>query len=183
MCDVLIYSLCELNTYSFHFIRTPQDYEHDLMMSSKYGMLGSVDCNTGDTLVGWDTDQFAMNIRDTTKAMQIVIEQGGLAPGGLNFDCKVRRESTDLEDFFIAHIGGMDAFARGLRNAAKIVEDGVLPGMLEERYATFDSPLGQKVKAGETTLVELADYATTIGDAPIISGKQELYEIIHTEYI
>jgi xylose isomerase len=75
-------------------------------------MLGSVDCNTGDTLVGWDTDQFAMNIRDTTKAMQIVIEQGGLAPGGLNFDCKVRRESTDLEDFFIAHIGGMDAFAR-----------------------------------------------------------------------
>jgi xylose isomerase len=75
-------------------------------------MLGSVDCNTGDTLVGWDTDQFAMNIRDTTKAMQIVVEQGGLAPGGLNFDCKVRRESTDLEDFFIAHIGGMDAFAR-----------------------------------------------------------------------
>ena len=181
MCDVLIYSLCEL-TYSFHFIRTPQDYEHDLMMSSKYGMLGSVDCNTGDTLVGWDTDQFAMNIRDTTKAMQIVIDQGGLAPGGLNFDCKVRRESTDLEDFFIAHIGGMDAFARGLRNAAKIVEDGVLPGMLKERYATFEQPLGKKVAAGDAKLTELADYAATIGDAPIVSGKQELYEIIHTEY-
>jgi xylose isomerase len=182
MCDVLIYSLCELNTYSFHFIRTPQDYEHDLMMSSKYGMLGSVDCNTGDTLVGWDTDQFAMNIRDTTKAMQIVIDQGGLAPGGLNFDCKVRRESTDLEDFLIAHIGGMDAFARGLRNAAKIVEDGVLPGMLKERYATFEQPLGKKVAAGDAKLTELADYAATIGDAPIVSGKQELYEIIHTEY-
>ena len=157
-------------------------YEHDLMMSSKYGMLGSVDCNTGDTLVGWDTDQFAMNIADTTKAMQIVIEQDGLAPGGLNFDCKVRRESTDLEDFFIAHIGGMDAFARGLRNAAKIVEDGILPGMVQERYATFDKPLGKKVAEGKGSLTEMSDYAFSIGDAPVVSGKQELYEIIHTEY-
>jgi len=165
-----------------HTTLAGHDYEHDLMIASQYGMLGSVDCNTGDTLLGWDTDQFAMNIRDTTKAMQIVIEQDGLAPGGLNFDCKVRRESTDLEDFFIAHIGGMDAFARGLRNAAKIVEDGVLPGMLKERYATFDSPLGEKIEAGNATLQEVSEYAETVGEAPVISGKQELYEIIHTEY-
>merc|ERR1719473_1650803 len=122
-------------------------------------MLGSVDCNTGDPLVGWDTDQFAMDIKKTTLAMQIIVEQGGLAPGGLNFDCKVRRESSDLEDFFIAHIGGMDAFARGLRNAAKIVEDGVLPGMLEERYASFQSPLGQKLRDGSATLEEFEAHA------------------------
>merc|ERR1719473_1446381 len=109
-------------------------------------MLGSVDCNSGDTLVGWDTDQFAMDIKKTTLAMKIVMEQGGLAPGGLNFDAKVRRESTDLEDYFIGHIGGMDAFARGLRAATKIVEDGTLPGMLSARYAQWDSALGRKIE-------------------------------------
>ena len=160
-----------------------QDYEHDLMMSSKFGMLGSVDCNTGDTLVGWDTDQFAMNIRDTTKAMQIVIEQDGLAPGGLNFDCKVRRESTDLEDFFIAHIGGMDTYARGLRAAGRIIEDGVLDGMVKERYSSFDSELGKKLAAGNATLEEFEAYAKAQGEPNKISGKQELYENIFAEYI
>merc|ERR1719345_249229 len=117
----------KLNIEPNHTTLAGHDYEHDLMIGSKYGMLGSVDCNTGDPLVGWDTDQFAMDIKKTTLAMEIVIDQGGLAPGGLNFDAKVRRESSDLEDFFIGHIGGIDAFARGLRNAAKIVEEGVLP--------------------------------------------------------
>jgi len=172
----------KLNIEPNHTTLAGHDYEHDLMIGSKYGMLGSVDCNTGDPLVGWDTDQFAMDIKKTTLAMEIVIAQGGLAPGGLNFDCKVRRESSDLEDYFIAHVGGMDAFARGLRNAVKIAEDGILPGMVTERYATFEKPLGKKVAAGDATLVEMSEYAASIGEAPQISGKQELYEVIHTEY-
>merc|ERR1719272_538963 len=164
----------KMNIEPNHTTLAGHDYEYDL--------LGSVDCNSGDPLVGWDTDQFAMDIKKTTLAMQIVIDQGGLAPGGLNFDAKVRRESSDLEDFFIAHVGGMDAFARGLRNAVKIAEDGILPGMVTERYATFEKPLGKKVAAGDATLVEMSEYAASIGEAPQISGKQELYEVIHTEY-
>ena len=116
----------KLNIEPNHTTLAGHDYEHDLMISSKYGMLGSVDCNTGDPLVGWDTDQFAMDVKKTTLSKcRLSLSRVALAPGGLNFDCKVRRESTDLEDFVIAHVGGMDAFARGLRNAVKIVEDGI----------------------------------------------------------
>jgi len=172
----------KMNIEPNHTTLAGHDYEHDLLMSSKYDCLGSVDCNSGDPMVGWDTDQFAMDIKKTTLAMKIIMEQGGLGRGGLNFDAKIRRESSDLEDFFIGHIGGMDAFARGLKAAAAILEDGVIPGMVEERYSSFGSELGQKVEAGKTTLTEMHDHAVASGDAPLISGQQEKYEIIFTEY-
>ena len=115
--------------------------------------------------------------------MRVIMNQGTLAPGGLNFDCKNRRESTDLEDFFIAHIGGMDGFARGLRIAAKIAEDDVLDKMKRERYSTFQTnPLGVKVQNGTASLEELAAYAETAGEPEKKSGKQELYEMIYTNY-
>lgn len=113
------------------------------MQASKFGFLGSVDSNTGDPLLGWDTDQFPMDFKKTTLVMQTIIEQGGLAPGGLNFDAKVRRESSDVEDMFIAHVGAFDTFARGLRNAARLLEEGVLPNMVKERYSSFDHGFGK----------------------------------------
>jgi xylose isomerase len=115
--------------------------------------------------------------------MWYVIKQGGLGSGGLNFDAKVRRESSDLEDMFIAHIGGMDAYAKGLRAAAAIVEDGVLDGMIAQRYSTFDSPLGQKLEAGNGTFEEFQAYAKAQGEPNKISGKQELCENIFSEYV
>jgi len=121
-------------------------FEHELRYASQFGFLGSIDANTGDTLLGWDTDQFPMDLRSTTLAMQVIIDQDGLSPGGLNFDAKLRRESTDLEDLFIGHIGGMDSFARGLRNAAKLKIDKVFDKILQERYSSYDSGIGKKLK-------------------------------------
>lgn len=115
--------------------------------------------------------------------MLYVLKQGGLGSGGLNFDAKNRRESSDLEDFFIAHIGGMDAYARGLKAAAKIIEDGVLDGMVKERYSSFQSPLGQKLRDGSATLEEFEAHAKQIGEPKKFSGKQELYENIFADYI
>ena len=116
--------------------------------------------------------------------MKIVIEQGGLAPGGLNFDCKVRRESTDLQDLFIAHIGAMDAFARGLRIAAKIISDKRLSSMVANRYSSFDTAeLGKKVESGTSTLEELEAYAIKSGEPTQLSGQQELYEMILNQYM
>lgn len=140
------------------------------MVASKYGMLGSVDSNTGDPLLGWDTDQFPMNHKETTKAMQYIIEQDGLAPGGLNFDCKVRRESTDPEDMFIGHVGAMDTFARGLRAAAEIKEDGILPKMLDDRYASWNSELGKKVENGTAKFEEFTEYIHKNQEPPKVSG-------------
>ena len=155
-----------------------------MLVASKYGMLGSVDSNTGDTLLGWDTDQFPMDIKKCALTMKIIIEQGGLAPGGLNFDCKVRRESTDLQDLFIAHIGAMDAFARGLRIAAKIISDKRLSGMVANRYSSFDNiELGKKVESGASTLEELEAYAMKSGEPKQLSGQQELYEMILNQYM
>jgi len=146
-------------------------------------MLGSIDSNTGDTMLGWDTDQFPMDIKKATQTMLIVIRQGGLAPGGLNFDCKVRRESTDLEDMFISHIGAMDTFARGLRNAAKLLEEGTFMKMVDDRYASWNSPLGQKVEKGEATLEELEKFVFEKGEPPKVSGKQEKFELVFNSYI
>lgn len=175
----------KLNIEPNHTTLAGHDYEHDMLVASKYNMLGSVDSNTGDPLLGWDTDQFPMDIKKCTLTMKIVLEQKGLEPGGLNFDCKVRRESTDLEDMFIAHIGAMDAFARGLRISAKIVEDGRLPNMVAKRYESFDTiELAKKVEKGNATLEELESYAMTMGNEPIQkSGKQEYFEMILNQYI
>jgi len=166
-----------------HTTLAGHEFEHDIIVSSVYDALGSIDANAGDTLLGWDTDQFCYDVRKTTMIMLAVLKQGGLAPGGLNFDAKVRRESSDLQDFFIGHIGGMDAYARGLRAAAAIIEDGVLDGMVKERYASFDSDLGKRLEANSTTLEEFSDYAAKIGEPKKTSAQQELYENIFAEYV
>lgn len=136
----------KLNIEPNHTTLAGHSYEHDLLVSSKYGMLGSVDSNTGDELLGWDTDQFPMDVKKALLTMLIAIEQGGFQPGGLNFDCKVRRESTDLEDMFIGHIGAMDTFARGLKGASKLKTDGHMDKWLKERYSSFDSGIGAKIE-------------------------------------
>jgi|TARA_B110000208_G_C11720727_1_gene412760 xylose isomerase len=172
----------KMNIEPNHTTLAGHEYEHDIAISSAYGMLGSIDCNAGDTLLGWDTDQYCTDIQKCTRVMQIVLEQDGIAPGGLNFDAKNRRESTDMEDFFIAHIGGMDGFARGLRVAAQIAEDDTMASMKRNRYASFQSPLGKKVQAGQSSFAELAAYAEAEGEPEKISGKQELYEMQFMNY-
>jgi xylose isomerase len=117
-----------------------------------------------------------MDERKATLAMKCVIDQGGLAPGGLNFDCKVRRESTDIEDMFISHIAGMDCFAKGLRNAARLIEQGTLDSMVAERYKSWNSGLGAKVEAGNASIDEMYEYALSNGEPKMISAQQELYE-------
>ena len=174
----------KLNIEPNHTTLAGHDYEHDLLMSAKYDMLGSVDSNTGDPLLGWDTDQFPMDVKKTTAAMQIILGmEGGLAPGGLNFDCKVRRESTDIEDMFIAHIGAMDAFARGLRNAVRIETDNLLPKMVKDRYASFDSGIGAKVEAGTATFAEMEKFIEEHGEPEQRSGQQEKYEMLLNHYV
>ncbi|KAJ3597224.1 hypothetical protein NHX12_000752 [Muraenolepis orangiensis] len=173
----------KLNIEPNHTTLAGHSYEHDVVMASAFGMLGSVDSNTGSPDLGWDTDQFPMDTRNTTLVMKAVIEQGGLQPGGLNFDAKVRRESTDLEDLFVAHIGAMDAFARGLRNAARLMEEGLLPGMVKERYSSFDQGLGLKVEEGSATLEDMEAFIKLNGEPKVASGKQEKYESIFNHYI
>ncbi|KAJ7985597.1 hypothetical protein DPEC_G00353720 [Dallia pectoralis] len=173
----------KLNIEPNHTTLAGHSYEHDVVMASVFGMLGSVDSNTGSPDLGWDTDQFPMDIRNTTMVMKTVVEQGGLQPGGLNFDAKVRRESTDLEDLFIAHIGAMDAFARGLRNAVSIIEEGVIASMVKERYMSFSRGIGQKVEDGTASLEELEDYVIQNGEAKVTSGKQEKYETVFNHYM
>jgi len=173
----------KVNIEPNHTTLAGHDYEHDLELASRYGFLGSIDSNTGDTLLGWDTDQFPMDIKKATQAMLIVYRQGGLAPGGLNFDCKVRRESTDVEDMFIGHIGAIDTFARALRNVAKIIEGGVLPALVKERYSSYDGGIGKKIEDGTTSFEELEKFAFEHGEPQIISSKQEKYEMIFNDYI
>jgi len=173
----------KVNIEPNHTTLAGHDYEHDILVASKFGMLGSIDANSGDPLLGWDTDMFPTDIKKTTLVMKIVMEQGGLKTGGLNFDCKVRRESTEDRDLFIGHIGAMDNFARGLRNAAKIIEENVIDGMVKERYATFDSALGQKLEAGEASLEDFEEYVHKNGEPPQKSGKQEEYEMILNRYV
>eukprot|EP00559_Dactyliosolen_fragilissimus_P001988 CAMPEP_0184867168 /NCGR_PEP_ID=MMETSP0580-20130426/25235_1 /TAXON_ID=1118495 /ORGANISM="Dactyliosolen fragilissimus" /LENGTH=368 /DNA_ID=CAMNT_0027367251 /DNA_START=191 /DNA_END=1294 /DNA_ORIENTATION=+ len=168
----------KLNIEPNHTTLAGHDFEHDIILSSKYGMLGSVDSNTGDPLLGWDTDQFPMDVKKATLVMGAIVDQGGLAPGGLNFDCKVRRESTDDIDLFIGHIGAMDTFARALRIAVKIREDGVFAKMVEKRYSSFDDGFGKKLEEGNLSLEACEEYVKEHGEPEQASGKQELYEMI-----
>jgi xylose isomerase len=153
-------------------------FEHELAVAVDNGMLGSIDANRGDAQNGWDTDQFPIDNFELTQAMLQVIRNGGLGTGGSNFDAKLRRNSTDPEDVFIAHISGMDAMARALINAAAIVDESPLPEMLKERYASFDSGEGKRFENGEMSLEELVAYARKNGEPKQISGRQELYETI-----
>jgi len=158
-------------------------FEHELTVAVDNGMLGSIDANRGDYQNGWDTDQFPIDYFDLIQAMMQIIRNGGLGNGGSNFDAKLRRNSTDPEDIFIAHISGMDAMARALLNAADLVENSPICQMVKDRYASFDSGEGKRFEEGKMTLEELVDYAKQHGEPEQRSGKQELYEAIVNMYI
>ena len=157
-------------------------FEHELQCATDAGMLGSIDANRGDAQNGWDTDQFPIDIYELAHAMMVIIKNGGLV-GGTNFDAKTRRNSTDLEDIFIAHVSAMDIMARALLVAADLLEKSPIPAMIKERYASYDSGLGKDFEDGKLTLEQVADYARKNGEPKLTSGKQELYEAIVNMYI
>lgn len=157
-------------------------FEHELAVAVDNGMLGSIDANRGDYQNGWDTDQFPIDNFELTQAMMQIIRNGGLGNGGTNFDAKTRRNSTDLEDIFIAHIAGMDVMARALESAAKLLEESPYKKMLADRYASFDSGKGKEFEEGKLTLEDVVAYAKANGEPKQTSGKQELYEAIVNMY-
>ena len=157
-------------------------FEHELQCATDAGMLGSIDANRGDAQNGWDTDQFPIDIYELAQAMMVIIKNGGLV-GGTNFDAKTRRNSTDLEDIFIAHVSAMDIMARALLVAADLLEKSPIPAMIKERYSSYDSGLGKDFEDGKLTLEQVADYARKNGEPKLTSGKQELYEAIVNMYI
>ncbi len=157
-------------------------FEHELAVAVDNGMLGSIDANRGDYQNGWDTDQFPIDNFDLIQAMMQIIRNGGFGNGGTNFDAKTRRNSTDLDDIFIAHIAGMDAMARALESAAQLLEESPYKAMLAARYASFDGGKGKEFEEGKLTLEDLVAYAKENGEPKQISGKQELYEAIVNMY-
>ncbi|NMT36370.1 xylose isomerase [Stenotrophomonas maltophilia] len=172
----------KLNIEANHATLSGHTFEHDLQVASDHGLLGSIDANRGNAQNGWDTDQFPSDLYDTVGAMLVVLRQGRLE-GGLNFDAKVRRESTDLEDLFIAHIGGMDAFARGLEVAHALLTESPWEQWRKERYASFDSGAGQEFERGALSLPDLAGLAARLGEPHQASGKQERYENLLNQYL
>ncbi len=173
----------KLNIEANHATLAGHTFAHDLQMSADAGLLGSIDANRGDPQNGWDTDQFPLDLYDCVHGMMVVLRAGGLGTGGLNFDAKIRRESTDLEDMFIAHIGGMDAFARGLVIADRILADPRYAALMDGRYASFDDGDGKRFEAGELSLEALRDIAANDADPEQISGKQELVENLINDHI
>ena len=174
----------KLNIETNHATLAGHSMQHELEVAGAAGALGSIDANTGDELLGWDTDQFPTNIYLTTYTMLTVLKYGGFTTGGTNFDAKVRRESFEPVDLFHAHIGGMDAFARGLKIAAAIRQDGRLAEFVKERYASWDTGIGARIEAGRATLAELEAYMLKKGDiTPNVSGRQEFLENLINEFI
>ena len=157
-------------------------FEHELACAVDEGMLGSIDANRGDYQNGWDTDQFPIDNYELTQAMMQIIRNGGLGNGGTNFDAKTRRNSTDLEDIFIAHIAGMDAMARALECAAKLLEESPIKQMVADRYASFDKGIGKDFEDGKLSLEDVYAYGKQNGEPKLTSGKQELYEAIVNMY-
>ena len=148
------------------------------------GLLGSVDINRGDLLLGWDTDQFPNSVEEATLGLLEILRAGGLGSGGFNFDAKLRRQSLDPEDLFHAHIGGIDTLARGLLNAARLLEEGVFEKVIEQRYAGWSSPLGQDILAGKKSLADLAAYSVDNQlDPKPASGRQEMLENLLNRYL
>lgn len=158
-------------------------FQHELQVAADNGVLGSLDANRGDYQNGWDTDQFPNNIYELTEAMLIFLEAGGLQGGGINFDAKIRRNSTDPLDIFYAHIGGMDTFARALITADKIINNTDYLKLRKERYASFDSGKGKEFEEGKLTLEDLRQYAIEVGEPPLVSGRQEYLENLINRYI
>ena len=157
-------------------------FEHELAVAVDNGMLGSIDANRGDAQNGWDTDQFPIDNFELTQAMMQIIRNGGLGNGGSNFDAKLRRNSTNPEDIFIAHISGMDAMARALLNAAAILEESEIPAMVKARYSSFDGGKGKEFEDGKLTLEQVVEYAKKNGEPATISGQQEKYETLVALY-
>lgn len=168
----------KLNIEVNHATLAGHTFQHELQVAADAGMLGSMDANRGDYQNAWDTDQFPIDLNELTEAMLVFLEAGGVQGGGINFDAKARRNSTDLEDLFIAHIAGMDAFARALTIADKIRSNSKYLSLRKERYASFDSGKGAEFEAGKLGLTDLYDFAKANGEPKQISGKQELYEAI-----
>lgn len=172
-----------LNLEVNHATLANHTMEHEMTIAANAGMLGSMDANRGDYQNGWDTDQFPIDIYELTQTMLVFLESGGFKSGGINFDAKVRRNSTDLEDLFIAHISGMDAFARALIVANNILKQSPYKKLKQERYSSFDTGNGSTFESGKMSLEELVSHAVTNGEPNQISGKQELYEQIINMYI
>lgn len=173
----------KLNIEVNHATLAHHTFEHELTVAANANALGSIDANRGDYQNGWDTDQFPNNLNELTEAMLVFLQAGGLQGGGVNFDAKVRRNSTDLEDLFHAHIGGMDSFARALITADKILKKSPYMSMRTARYSSFDSKLGKAFENGELSLETLAEIAIQSESPKQISGQQERYENIINQYI
>ena len=173
----------KLNIETNHATLAGHTMRHELEVALAAGALGSIDANTGDELIGWDTDQFPTDIYLTTQIMLVLLKMGGFTTGGLNFDAKVRRESFEPVDLFHAHIGGMDAFARGLKIAAAIIADGRLDKFVKQRYASFDSGIGARIEKGEVGFADLEAWTLKNGEPMIGSGRQEMLENLINEFI
>jgi xylose isomerase len=173
----------KLNIEANHATLAGSSFEHELAVASAAGKLGSVDANRGDLLLGWDTDQFPTDIYSTTMAMMIILNQNGLAPGGLNFDAHVRRSSIDPTDLFYAHIGGMDTFAKSLLIAHQIIEDKVLSKFVEERYSSHTSGIGAQIMSGKVGLEEVEKWVLNEKNPVLQSARQEMLENIFNSYI
>ena len=173
----------KLNIEVNHATLAGHSFEHELQCAADAGMLGSIDANKGDYQNGWDTDEFPTNITEVTQAMMVILEAGGFTNGGINFDAKARRNSTDLEDIFIAHVSGMDTFARALVTANKILTESDYLKKKEARYASFNDGNGKKFESGVLSFEDLREIARSIGEPKLISGKQELLEQMINLYI
>jgi len=173
----------KMNIEVNHATLAQHTMQHEIAVAAKSGMLGSIDANRGDYQNGWDTDQFPNNIQETTEAMLIFLEAGGLQGGGVNFDAKLRRNSTDMEDVFHAHIGGADTFARALITADKIMSSSSYNSLREKRYSSFDAGKGKDFEDGKLELSDLYNIAQENGELTLQSGKQELFENIINQYI
>ncbi len=173
----------KLNIEVNHATLAQHTFQHELQVAADAGVLGSIDANRGDYQNGWDTDQFPTDLHELTEAMLVILEAGGFKTGGVNFDAKTRRNSTDLVDIFYAHIGGMDAFARALLTAQAILDHGEYTKLRKARYASFDSGKGKQFEQGKLSLEDLRKLAHANGEPDMISGKQEYYENLLSRFI
>lgn len=173
----------KLNIEANHATLAGHTFEHELTVAFNAGKLGSIDVNRGDLLLGWDTDQFPVDLYQSTYAMLVILGQGGIGGGGLNFDAKLRRGSTDLLDLFHAHIGAMDTLARGLLTAQKIIDDGLLKTFIEDRYASYETDQGRRIMNGEADFDELEAWILKKGEPRLTSGRQEYLENLINTYL
>jgi xylose isomerase len=174
----------KFNIETNHATLAGHTFNHEIDVAAAAGMLGSIDANTGDLLLGWDTDQFNTDVKELTLAMVSILRAGGLGKGGFNFDAKLRRPSIDLEDLFYAHIGGMDAYALAFKIARRILAEGEFTRIVADRYSSFDSGFGKDIERGKTSFVELEKLVLTkLGEPTARSGRQERLENLLNTYL